>query len=158
MMTTARIQTRDMLWNTALTFGWAFIGGATGWVVSKIGRRFLNSSNPLAAILGHNVSTFIPILGVSYLASRVNVMTFPFDKRFRGFYSLHPLIAVSLCMLSAKVYNEKRQRMCVICLLTAELFLISIAVGTEKLGPLALAVATLNAGVMAAVMPLYPKF
>lgn len=156
-MTAVRIHTEDMVWNTTMTFGCALVGGATGWVTLKIARHYFNKPT-LSNILGFIASTYIPIFAVSYLASRAKIMTFPFDQRFRGFHSLHPLLSVGLLMLSVKVYDKKRERMSVICTLTAIVFLMSIATGIEGKGPGALSLATGTVGTMAAVMPLYSTF
>lgn len=147
-----------MVWNTAMTFGCAFIGGATGWITSKIARRHF-TKNALTDALGFTASTFIHIAAVPWLAVKVPVMTFPFDKRFRICYSLHPFLAVGLCMLSFKVYDKKRQRMSVICLLMSCIFILSIVASVERAGPpRALIGATFACGMIGATMPLYPTF
>lgn len=146
-----------MVWNTAVTFGCAFAGAATGWIASKIARRHF-TRNALTATLGFTASTLISIAAVSCLALKAPVLTFPYDKRFRVCYSLHPFLAVSLGMLSFKVYDEKRQRMSIICLITSYLFMWSIVAGIEKVSPSALIATTGTAGIMGAIMPLYPTF
>ncbi|MBS0649410.1 MAG: hypothetical protein JSS10_09350 [Verrucomicrobia bacterium] len=137
-----------MLWNTALTFGCAFVGGATGWVAAKIAHRYFASKNILAATQGFFVS-HIPIVAVSYLTSRITVMTFPLDKRFRECHSLHLLVSLSLLIFSIRIYDQKREEKSGICWLTAELLFLSMAAGNERIGPFAFAVASYTTGGLA---------
>lgn len=98
-MTTARIHTGDMIWNTAMIFGVGIVSCAATLAVKKITHRYFGNEN----ILLTHIGAFLAGMTVAYgLSSRATIMTFPFDKRFRDFHSLHVLSTFAFRMQNAR--------------------------------------------------------
>jgi hypothetical protein len=148
-MTTARIHTGDLVWNTAMTFGVAIVSGGTTWSVKKLAHRYFGNEN----ILLTHIGACIAGVAVAYgLSSRATVMTFPFDERFRRFHSLHVLFTFVFDGLAAMMFYENKADKAVILGSVGTLFALTFLTGIHQVGRAILPCA----GIMGVIAALYP--
>lgn len=147
-----RINTGDIVWNTAVIFGVAIVSGAATLAIKKIAHRYFGNENFLLTSTG----AFIAGMTVAYgLSSRATIMIFPFDKRFRDFHSLHVLFTFGFDGLAAMMLYEKSDK-AMIFGLVGTLFALTFLSGIDEVGSNVLPFAG-AVGAMAGIYP-YRKY
>jgi hypothetical protein len=112
-MSSTRIHFRDVMWNTAWTFGVTFASGATTWAILKFADHYWGRpKNTFTAIIARALDAALPGVAVGYaLASRATIITFPSDQRFRTAYSLNVLGCAAFWTAALKMlFNNKNDK------------------------------------------------
>lgn len=145
-----RINTGDIIWNTGVTFGVALVSGAATWAVKKIAHRYFGDENHRKVFL---ITTGLFMGGtMATYASRATVMTFPYDKRFREFHSLHILFTFVFDGIAAVMLYDKKTDKAMILGSVGILFVLTFLAGIDEVGSKILPVA----GAMGALVASYP--
>lgn len=144
-----RINTGDIIWNTGMTFGVGIVSCATTWAVKKIAHRYFGNENILLTSIGAFFAGMTIVYGLS---SRVTLVTFPFDKRFRDFHSLHVLLTFGFDGLAAMMLWEKKTDKAMILGSVGTLFALTFLAGNDQVGQQMLPFA----GTMGVIAGVYP--
>ncbi|MBS0649411.1 MAG: hypothetical protein JSS10_09355 [Verrucomicrobia bacterium] len=135
-MASTRIHFRDVMWNTAWTFGVTFASGATTWAILKFADHYGGKpKNTFTAIISRALVAALPGVAVGYfLASRATILSFPYDQRVRTAYSLNVLGCFAFCTAAIKMFFDKKNDKAMFCMSVGTSFAFSFLCGLQQEG------------------------